>query len=97
MVSAQTGNEILKAPLTGSDNRKWYAQLASKVSRHEEWPELVRLALSCVIYSQSIPLVVENQLETWGPQVGGSTFLKLDCQVTQREAFRSPEESGPEV
>ena len=66
MVSAQTENEILKALLTGSDNRKWYLQLASKVSRHEDRPELVRLALSCVISSQSIPLVVENQLEILG-------------------------------
>ena len=40
--------------------------MASKVSRHKEWPELVRLTLLCVITSQSIPLVVENQLETLG-------------------------------
>ena len=42
-----------------------FFHLTSKVCRYEEWSELVRLAWSRVISSQSIPLVVENQLETW--------------------------------
>ena len=72
VICAETGNEILKALLTGSDNRIVFPV---DIEGFKAWgmtwaaqAELVRMALSCVISSQSIPLVVENQLETWGGQ-----------------------------
>ena len=58
VISARTGNKILKVLLTGIENQKFQCK-RNDLSK-SVWPYRVIFSL------QSIPLVVENQLETWG-------------------------------
>ena len=66
VVSAQTGNQILKTTFTGSGNRKWKFDFI--FLDFLLW-EITRS--SCVTLSRdrsvkSIPLVLQDQLELWG-------------------------------